>query len=164
MSLSTLPMSPSTSPESMTAARPTDRPLLLTLGDVAGIGPEIVVKAHAAGELDDALVVGDALCLLRAAQGLRARADVPDRPIVRLADPAAWVRRPPGALTVIAPADLARAAGVVLPGHLRPDADGQPPLHERPLGQVSRAAGQAAAAAIRAAIAAMTAGGQGEAG
>lgn len=37
----------------MTAA-----PLLVTLGDPAGIGPEVVVKAWLAGELEDAVIVG----------------------------------------------------------------------------------------------------------
>lgn len=33
-------------------------PLLITLGDPAGIGPELVARAHLAGELHDAVVVG----------------------------------------------------------------------------------------------------------
>ncbi|MBQ0944225.1 4-hydroxythreonine-4-phosphate dehydrogenase PdxA [Ideonella sp. 4Y16] len=41
-------------------------PLLLTMGDPVGIGPEIIVRAHAAGALDEVLVVGDPAVLARA--------------------------------------------------------------------------------------------------
>ncbi|MFY9511866.1 MAG: 4-hydroxythreonine-4-phosphate dehydrogenase PdxA, partial [Rubrivivax sp.] len=41
-------------------------PLLVTMGDAAGIGPEIIVKAFTAGELHDAVVVGDREVLRRA--------------------------------------------------------------------------------------------------
>jgi 4-hydroxythreonine-4-phosphate dehydrogenase len=44
----------------------TSRPILLTMGDPVGIGPEIIVRAHAAGELQDAVVVGDPAVLARA--------------------------------------------------------------------------------------------------
>jgi len=42
------------------------KPLLVTMGDAAGIGPEIIVKAFAAGELADAVVLGDPAVLRRA--------------------------------------------------------------------------------------------------
>jgi 4-hydroxythreonine-4-phosphate dehydrogenase len=41
-------------------------PLLLTMGDPVGIGPEIIVRAHADGALHDVLVVGDPAVLARA--------------------------------------------------------------------------------------------------
>ncbi len=44
--------------------------LLVTLGDPCGIGPEIIVKAALAGQLDDAVVVGDRAVLQRAAATL----------------------------------------------------------------------------------------------
>ncbi|MFM8510727.1 MAG: hypothetical protein ACKOCU_10480, partial [Betaproteobacteria bacterium] len=44
-------------------------PVLITLGDPAGIGPELVARAHLAGELHDAVVVGDPAVMAR---GLRA--------------------------------------------------------------------------------------------
>ena len=44
-------------------------PVLVTLGDPAGIGPELVARAHLAGELHDAVVVGEPAVLAR---GMRA--------------------------------------------------------------------------------------------
>ena len=45
-------------------------PLLVTLGDACGIGPEIVAKAFVQGELQDAVVVGDAAVMRRAFRAL----------------------------------------------------------------------------------------------
>jgi 4-hydroxythreonine-4-phosphate dehydrogenase len=42
-------------------------PLLVTMGDAAGIGPETIVAARLAGELDDAVVIGDVEVMRRAA-------------------------------------------------------------------------------------------------
>ena len=41
------------------------KPLLVTMGDAAGIGPEIVCKAFANGDLTDVIVIGDAEVLRR---------------------------------------------------------------------------------------------------
>ena len=72
------------------------RPLLVTMGDPAGIGPEIVVAAHALGALRDALVVGDPGVLRRAGAAMTAVVDAPaDLPQV-----------PPGCLPVLVPPDL----------------------------------------------------------
>ena len=49
------------------------KPLLLTMGDAAGIGPEIIVKAFEAGQLGDAVVLGDVAVLRRAAALLGGR-------------------------------------------------------------------------------------------
>jgi 4-hydroxythreonine-4-phosphate dehydrogenase len=43
------------------------KPLLLTLGDPVGIGPEILLRAWAAGALDGSAIVGDLAVLRRAA-------------------------------------------------------------------------------------------------
>ncbi len=76
-------------------------PLLVTMGDASGIGPEIIVKAFRAGELADALVLGDPAVLRRAGAPMTAVVDSP-------ADLAAV---PPGCLPVLAvpglPAGLA---------------------------------------------------------
>ncbi|MBN8487060.1 MAG: 4-hydroxythreonine-4-phosphate dehydrogenase PdxA, partial [Burkholderiales bacterium] len=79
------------------------RPLLLTMGDPVGIGPEIIVRAHAAGELSDTVVVGEPAVLVRAqaACGLSA-------PVVAV-DPMAAQPLPPGALPVWAPAGMTPA-------------------------------------------------------
>ena len=47
--------------------------LLLTMGDAAGIGPEIVVRAFAAGQAEGCVVVGDVGVLRRAAALLTPR-------------------------------------------------------------------------------------------
>jgi 4-hydroxythreonine-4-phosphate dehydrogenase len=125
-------------------------PLAISQGDVCGIGPETIVRAHLAGALQNCLVVGDALVLRRAARLLRDRADVPELVVVRLASATPFDAVPPGCLAVIDPADVSVA---------QPDSiahsvgDTAQPLHELPFGQVSRVAGLAAAAAIRAAVA-----------
>ena len=46
----------------------TQAPLLLTMGDAVGIGPEIVWRAFVQGQADACVVVGDASVLRRAAQ------------------------------------------------------------------------------------------------
>ncbi len=121
----------------MTAAAP--RPLLVTMGDPLGIGPEIVAKAFAAGELDDAVVVGSPAVLRRAlaACGIA-------RPVATLSDPDAWGRTPPGALPVWPPSGW--TAG-------RCDA-----LATLPWGEVRAEAGQAALDCIEAAVLAVMAG------
>ncbi|MEK0416457.1 MAG: hypothetical protein RI949_463 [Pseudomonadota bacterium] len=57
-------------------------PLLITMGDAAGIGPEIVAKAFAAGLVDDAVVMADVEVMRRAA-ALLPRAPT----VVPLSDP-----------------------------------------------------------------------------
>jgi 4-hydroxythreonine-4-phosphate dehydrogenase len=123
-------------------------PLVISQGDVCGIGPETIVRAHLAGALQRCLVVGDALVLRRAARLLRHRADVPELMIVRLTSADEFDTLPSGCLAVIDPADVLA---------VQPDARAtltaaDQPLHELPFGQVSRTAGLAAAAAIRAAV------------
>jgi 4-hydroxythreonine-4-phosphate dehydrogenase len=100
-------------------------PLLVTMGDATGIGPEIIVKAFREGELGDAVVLGRVDVLRRAGAPMTARLEHPlDLPQV-----------PPGCLPVIEPAGL------------------PPGLAALPWGRVSAEAGAAAARCIEAAVA-----------
>ena len=82
-------------------------PLLVTMGDASGIGPEIIAKAAAEGELDDAVVVGDVGVLRRAvaACGLALPVAVLDHP--------ADLRLPARRAGRVPPAGLARGLGDV---------------------------------------------------
>jgi 4-hydroxythreonine-4-phosphate dehydrogenase len=106
------------------------KPLLVTMGDAAGIGPEIIVRAFKEGHLADCVVVGDVDVLRRAGSLITARVDSP-------ADLAAV---PSGALPVLAPAGL--PAG----------------LARLPVGQMDGRNGAAAARCIEAAVALVRAG------
>ena len=105
-------------------------PLLVTMGDACGIGPEIIAKAAAAGELDDAVAVGDAGVLRRAvaACGL-------GLPIAAIEHPSDRAACPPGVLAVCAPASL------------------EPGLADLPFGAIDARAGAAAARCIEQAVA-----------
>ncbi|MCP5286260.1 MAG: 4-hydroxythreonine-4-phosphate dehydrogenase PdxA [Burkholderiaceae bacterium] len=111
----------------------TTLPLLVTMGDPVGIGPEIVMAAAAAGELRDAVVVGDP-AVLRRANGLRPCG----QPVAVLEAPVDIA--PPGALRVWQPSGLPTG------------------LSALPWGQVSAVAGAAAARCIEAAVAVLQAG------
>ncbi len=100
------------------------KPLLLTMGDAAGIGPEIIVRAWQAGELADAVVIGDAAVLRRAGSPMTAVIETPaDLPDV-----------PPGCLPVIVPPGLPEGLATL------------------PLGQVDARNGAAAARCIEHAV------------
>lgn len=101
-------------------------PVGITMGDAAGIGPEIVVKAIAQGLNAPCVVYGDAGALRRAAAQLGARLDVVEIRDVTQASPDA------GRIYVI-------ACSPALPDAL-------------PLGQISAAAGRAAYDYVCAAI------------
>ncbi|MFL6679788.1 MAG: 4-hydroxythreonine-4-phosphate dehydrogenase PdxA [Burkholderiaceae bacterium] len=105
-------------------------PLLVTMGDAAGIGPEIIARAAAAGELDDAVVLGDVGVLRRAvaACGLML-------PVAALAHPHDRAACPPGTLAVCAPPGLADDLATL------------------PLGRIDARAGAAAARCIEQAVA-----------
>jgi 4-hydroxythreonine-4-phosphate dehydrogenase len=95
-------------------------PLIVTMGDAAGIGPEIIVRAFERGDLADAVVAGDAAVLRRAGAAMTALIDEPaDLPEV-----------PPGCLPVLA-----------VPGL-------DPALATLPWGRVDARAGAAAARCI----------------
>jgi 4-hydroxythreonine-4-phosphate dehydrogenase len=72
------------------------QPLLVTMGDAAGIGPETIVKAWQRGELADAVVVGDPAVLRRAGSPMTALIDAPQD----------LAQVPPGCLPVLAPPEL----------------------------------------------------------
>lgn len=72
------------------------KPVLLTMGDAAGIGPEIIVRAFERGALEGCVVIGDAAVLRRAGSRMTAVIDAPaDLPAV-----------PPGCLPVLVPPGL----------------------------------------------------------
>ena len=78
--------------------------LALTLGDVAGIGPEIVVKACMAGQARACVVYGCPEAVARAAQQL---AGPCGHPVVAEIDaPAAWRELPAGVIPVLRPAGV----------------------------------------------------------
>ena len=72
------------------------KPLLVTMGDAAGIGPEIIVRAFERGALAGCVVVGDVAVLRRAGSAMTAVVEAP-------ADLAAV---PPGCLPVLVPAGM----------------------------------------------------------
>ena len=106
------------------------KPLLVTMGDAAGIGPEIIVRAFRAGELADAVVLGDPAVLRRAGSVMTAVLGSPE-------DRAAL---PPGCLPVLVPPGLPEG------------------LVQLPLGRVHADNGAAAARCIEHAVALMQAG------
>lgn len=112
-----------------TAFSPSSTPLLITQGDPCGIGPEIIVKAFAAGELADAVVIGCPRVLGRAARACGLLL-----PLARLDSPLDRSEVPPGALPMCVPADLPSG------------------LDTLPWGQIDARAGAAAAACIRSAV------------
>jgi 4-hydroxythreonine-4-phosphate dehydrogenase len=115
-----------------TSTTPPDAPLAITMGDACGIGPEIIVKAFAAGAAADAVVYGDAEVLAMAAAQLPGA-----RPVVaRLDTLEQRAALPRGVLPVL------QAPGIA-PGSLR----------ELGVGRVDARAGAAAHAAIVAACA-----------
>jgi 4-hydroxythreonine-4-phosphate dehydrogenase len=107
------------------------KPLLLTMGDAAGIGPEIVLRAFLQGRAAGCVVVGDRAVLQRAARLLQPQG----LPLALIERPLDAESLPPGCVPVLEPAGL--PAG----------------LADRPWGQVDAACGAAAAACIAAAVA-----------
>ncbi len=110
-------------------------PILVTMGDACGIGPEIIARAAALGALDDAVVIGDVEVLRRAARcaGL-------DLPVTRI--------------EALGGAPAGSSAGLRI---------WQPPglparLAELPWGEINEFAGAAAARCIEAAVAQILAG------
>jgi 4-hydroxythreonine-4-phosphate dehydrogenase len=126
---------------------PLPLPLLVTMGDPAGIGPEIIVSAFAKGDLAGAVVVGDVGVMRRAAaqwlQQANSKSGTACMPVMvaELASLGAWVHVPPGCLAVLpAPALPAGLAAM-------------------PQGQVHAACGAAAARCIEHAVALVLQGG-----
>jgi 4-hydroxythreonine-4-phosphate dehydrogenase len=100
------------------------KPLLITMGDPVGIGPEIIRRAFERGEAQDCVVIADPAVMRRAGVAMTAVIDTP-------ADLAAV---PPGCLPVLAPPAL--PAG----------------LAELPWGRVDARCGAAAARCIEQAV------------
>lgn len=105
-------------------------PLLVTMGDAAGIGPEIIAKAFATGELADAVVIGDAAVLRREGAAMVAQIETPQD----------LATVPPGCLPVLVPPGL------------------PPSLATLPRGRVDGRNGAAAARCIEHAVRLATAG------
>lgn len=104
------------------------KPLAITQGDPAGIGPEIVAKAFrdAPAELAGCFVAGDVATLRRAAQAI-VRPGAPMVPVAQIEAPSDALLVPPRCIPVLQ-----------LPGIPGP----------QPWGQISAAAGRAAAASV----------------
>ncbi|MGQ0708481.1 MAG: 4-hydroxythreonine-4-phosphate dehydrogenase PdxA [Rhodoferax sp.] len=101
---------------------PASAPILITMGDVCGIGPEIIAKAwlQAPQELADCAVVGDALAWRRAMQAVRPTlpSAVP-APVAVLSDGGQLPQVPSGCLPLLQP----HAPLPPLPwGQIRPEA------------------------------------------
>jgi 4-hydroxythreonine-4-phosphate dehydrogenase len=111
------------------------KPLLVTMGDACGIGPEIIAQAFSKGELDGVVVCADAQVMRRAlaAAGLA-------HPVARLDSVSDLGLAPPGTLPVWQPPGWACD------------------LDTLPWGQVRAEAGAAAARCIEAAVAEVTRG------
>ncbi len=108
------------------------KPLLLTMGDAAGIGPEVIARAWALDPVRDAVVVGDPAVMRRALRACQLGMPVA---VLDAPDEAA----PPGALAVWRPPQL-------------------PLVDEVCWGGVDARAGAAAAVCIESAVAAIQAG------
>ena len=106
------------------------KPLLVTMGDAAGIGPEIIVRAFEHGELGDAVVIGDAAVFRRAGCVMTAVVEHPDD----------LAQVPAGCLPVLAPPGL------------------PPGLASLPLGIIDARNGAAAARCIEHAVQLMQSG------
>ncbi len=102
------------------------RPLLLTMGDPVGIGPEIVVRAFQRGAAEGCVIVGDAAVIARALDAIGWSA-----PVARLDSP--QQAAPAGSVPVWAPRPFAVE------------------LSQLPWGRVDGRAGQAAADCVTAA-------------
>ncbi|MFO1338913.1 MAG: 4-hydroxythreonine-4-phosphate dehydrogenase PdxA [Burkholderiaceae bacterium] len=113
----------------------TDKPLLVTMGDACGIGPETIAKAWAGQALGPAVVCGCAAVMRRALAAVGVA-----RPVAVVASPADLALVPPGALPVWQPAGLPQG------------------LADLPWGAVSARAGAAAACCIEAGVAEVMAG------
>jgi 4-hydroxythreonine-4-phosphate dehydrogenase len=118
------------------AAARSAQPLLVTMGDAVGIGPETLCRAFELGEMPDAVVLGDPAVLRRAGAPMTAVID----------DVADFAQVPPGCLPVLTVPGLDGAQG------------GASSLARLPWGQVDARCGAAAARCIEVAVGLMLAG------
>ena len=107
----------------------TTAPLLVTMGDGAGIGPEIIVRTAQRGELDGAVVVGDVAVMRRAARVCGA-----SMPLAHIDRPTDIEQVPPDALAIVQVAGLSGG------------------LDDLPWGRIDARAGAAAARCIETAV------------
>jgi 4-hydroxythreonine-4-phosphate dehydrogenase len=107
-----------------------DSPLVLTMGDPCGIGPEIIARAHVGGGLSACLVVADPEVIRRGA-----RAAGLSFPLAVIEQAAEWNDVPPRCMAVFRPAGLPEG------------------LSQLPWGTLHAAAGRAAAVCIESAVA-----------
>jgi 4-hydroxythreonine-4-phosphate dehydrogenase len=105
-------------------------PLLLTMGDAAGIGPEILVAAFLRGEMPGCIVIGDPAVMRRAA-ALRREGEAM---VAVIQHPADLAEVPPGCLPVLAPPGLPEGLAAL------------------PWGRIDARCGAAAARCIEAAV------------
>ena len=110
-------------------AAPKGAPILLTMGDPAGIGPETLLRAFHQGHADGCVIVGDPAVLQRAARCL----DAPVSPLALLDAPGELAEVPAGCVPVWSPRNL------------------PPGLADVAWGRVDARCGAAAAACIEAA-------------
>ncbi len=107
------------------------KPLLLTMGDAVGIGPEIVLRAFVQGQAQGCVIVGKRAVLQRAAHLLQPQG----LPLALIERPGEIELVPPGCVPVIEPNGLPEG------------------LDQLPWGVVDAACGAAAAACIAEAVA-----------
>ena len=108
----------------------TTGPLMVTMGDAAGIGPEIILRAYRQGDLAGCVVLADPAVLRRAARVLPGAT----LPLAVIDHPSDIDRVPPGCVPVLVPPGL------------------PPDLSAVPWGQVDARCGAAAAACIAEAV------------
>jgi 4-hydroxythreonine-4-phosphate dehydrogenase len=116
------------------------KPIAVTMGDAAGIGPEIVVRALRTLPAGDAFAIADVDVMRRALGFLRGAADMPESPLVVIESSADAAAVPAGSIAVL-PMQSAIAG-----------------LASLPIGRVHAACGAAAAACVRQAVALARAG------
>jgi 4-hydroxythreonine-4-phosphate dehydrogenase len=114
--------------ETSSPGHPSDLPVLITMGDPAGIGPEIIARAvRERPDLLSRVVVAGDVGVLAQAVGLTGGTGQADLRLMEVGDSAPWVSASLGALRVVQACSMREAV---------------------PFGQVSAAAGAAAAQCI----------------
>lgn len=105
-------------------------PIVITMGDACGIGPEVIAKAFRSGAARGCVVIGDVAVMRRAAAATGGLL-----PVAQLDAPADEAAMPPHCIPVV-------------------QADGLPPgLADAPIGRIDARAGAAAACCIAQAVA-----------
>jgi 4-hydroxythreonine-4-phosphate dehydrogenase len=110
-------------------------PLLITMGDASGIGPEVIAKAFANGQAQGCAVVGSIEVMRRALRWVGAPAGGFAPVVAKIEQPQDVAALPPGLLPVLEPSGL--------------DAD----LAQREVGRVDAVAARASVQCIEAAVA-----------